>query len=185
MAERTDEEVARQVQAGDSEAFGVLVDRYEPKLLRYAHRFLFGRDDAQDVVQEAFLKAYANIQGFDTKRTFSPWIYRVAHNVFVTALGQRQAATVPLPEGDTLWPQPVASETADSETERRLLREMLDASLATLDAKYREPLVLHYFEDMDYESISEILHIPVSTVGVRLNRGRALLRTRIPHTPEQ
>jgi len=77
LNDKTDEEIAKMVQLGDVESFGVLVERYEPKMLRYAQRFLFHKQDTEDQVQEVFLKAYTNIQGFDTKRKFSPWIYLV------------------------------------------------------------------------------------------------------------
>src|SRR5437868_12064829 len=88
----TDESVAARVQAGNTEDFGVLVDRYQEKLLRYARKFLLDRDDAKDVVQDVFIKAYENIQSFDTSRRFSPWIYRIAHNEFVNALKKKKAS---------------------------------------------------------------------------------------------
>ncbi len=94
MAEETDEMIASRVQAGDSEAFGELVERYQEKLLRYARKFLFDLDEARDPVQDVFIKAYQNIQSFDATRRFSPWIYRIAHNEFVNALKQRSARSL-------------------------------------------------------------------------------------------
>ena len=77
---------------------------------------------------------------------------------------------------DVLFPHPIAKETADEATIRGEMKHLLDGSLDKLDTKYREPLVLYYLEDMDYKEIAEILHIPVSTVGVRLQRGKTMLR---------
>jgi RNA polymerase sigma-70 factor (ECF subfamily) len=75
-----------------------------------------------------------------------------------------------------LFPHPVAKETAEGETVRNEMRRMLDRGLGKLDAKYREPLVLFYFEDMNYEETAGILGIPTSTLGVRLRRGKAALK---------
>lgn len=177
MPEKTDEEVALQVQEGDIHAFGVLVERYEPKMMRYARKFLFGYDDAGDVVQDVFIKAYTNIQSFDPHRSFSPWIYRIAHNEFINAIKKRAKEPLPFFDPDTLFPHPIAEEQTDSQAHERELREVLESSLKRLDPKYREPLVLYYYEDMGYEQIADIMHIPISTVGVRLKRGRdALLK---------
>ncbi len=177
MTDETDEAVAARVQAGDPEAFGELVERYQDKLMRYARKFLFDTEEARDSVQDIFIKAYQNIQSFDAARRFSPWIYRIAHNEFVNALKKRKASrTVFTIDFDTLFPHLTAAESADSETLARDLRSTLEGQLEKLDAKYREPLILYYLESMDYKEISDILQIPVSTVGVRLGRARAMLK---------
>jgi len=177
MTNETDEAIAARVQAGDAEAFGELVERYQEKLLRYARKFLFDVEEAHDSVQDIFIKAYQNIQSFDATRRFSPWIYRVAHNEFVNALKKRKASrTVFTIDFDTLFPHLTAPDTADSGTLERDLRKTLEAELEKLDPKYREPLILYYLESMDYKQISEILQIPVSTVGVRLARARGILK---------
>jgi RNA polymerase sigma-70 factor (ECF subfamily) len=178
IAELTDEQIAELVQKGDVESFGILVERYEPKMTRYAKRFLFGPDEAKDLVQEIFIKTYVNIRSFDADRRFSPWIYRIAHNEFVNALKKKkkEKGNISLFYVDVLFPHPIARETADEGSSRREIKEVLDGSLDKLDPKYRETLVLYYLEDMDYKEIAEVLRIPVSTVGVRLQRGKALLR---------
>lgn len=178
MSADTDERIASRVQAGDTEAFGELIERYQAKLLRYGRKFLFDAEDAEDVVQDVFIKAFRNIRSFDASRRFSPWIYRIAHNEFVNALKKRQASrTIFAFDIDTLFPHLTAPDTADSVTLERDLRTALERHLDKLDAKYREPLILYYLEGMDYKEISDILHIPVSTVGVRLARARASLKT--------
>lgn len=176
--ERTDEEIVTLVQKGDVESFRVIMERYEPKMVRYARRFLFVGDEAKDMLQEIFIKAYVNIQSFDTSRRFSPWIYRIAHNEFVNAIKKKKKDrdVLSLFYVDILFPHPVAKETADAEMSHHEMKEMLDKHLADIDPKYREPLTLYFFEDMDYKEIAEILRVPVSTVGVRLQRGKLLLR---------
>ncbi len=178
MPEISDEEIATQVQEGDSESFRMLVERYEPKIIRYAKRFFFDGDEGKDLVQEVFIKAYVNIRSFDPSRRFSPWIYRIAHNEFVNNIKRRQKErdNVSIFDFDTLFPHLVAKETADEGFGKAEVRRMLDRSLGQIGAKYREPLILYYFEELDYREIADILHIPVSTVGVRLQRGRAMLK---------
>jgi len=178
ISERNDEEIAALVQKGDIESFRVLVERYEPKMTRYARRFFFDGDEGKDLVQEVFIKAYVNIRSFDVSRRFSPWIYRIAHNEFVNNIKKRQKEreNVSIFDFDVLVPHLIAKETADDGFNKTEVKRMLEQSLNKLNEKYKEPLVLYYFEDMDYREIADILHIPISTVGVRLQRGRAMLK---------
>jgi RNA polymerase sigma-70 factor (ECF subfamily) len=172
----SDEDLARLVQQGNAEGFGELIRRYEPKLLRYAKKFLFTTEDSKDHVQDVFLKAYMNIKSFDAARRFSPWLYRIAHNEFVNAIRKNSRLPVFSFDLDVLLPHPAAKETSEDAITRREMKELLDRSLGALSPKYRELLVLYYFEEMDYKEIAEILRIPVGTVGVRLARGREQLK---------
>ncbi len=172
----SDEDIAVRVQGGDSDAFGILVERFERKLMRYARKFLRDPDDAKDIVQEVFIKAYENIQSFDAARRFSPWIYRIAHNEFVNAIKKRARGPLFGIDLDVVFPHLTADETADDVALERDTQKILEDSLDELDPKYREPLVLYYFEGLSYKDMADILHIPMSTVGVRLARGKAMLQ---------
>ena len=186
QTEKTDEEIAVQVQKGDAAAFGILMQRYEAKLSRYARKFLVTGEDTKDLLQDIFIKAYVNLRGFDADRRFSPWIYRIAHNEFVNAIKKRSGkVTFSLSDFDTILPHPVAKEDIESDALRRELRALLERGLATLDPKYREPLVLYYFEDMDYRAIAEVLHLPVSTVGIRLQRGKRMMRKAVEGSKQE
>ncbi len=176
MPEETDEAIAKIVQKGDSESFGLLVERYEQKLTRYARKFLSRGEDIKDIIQDVCVKAYVNIQSFDTNKRFSPWIYRIAHNELVNALKKKQRSPLFFFDLDVIFPHPVASETADGETHRQEEKRILDAYLGRIGPKYREPLILYFFEEMEYKEIADILQIPVSTVGVRIARGKAMLK---------
>ena len=177
IAPETDESIALRVQQGDADAFGDLIERYDAKLMRYARKFLLDPDDAKDIVQDIFIKSYENIQSFDASRRFSPWIYRIAHNEFVNALKKRASRHIAFDiDIDTLFPHLAAPDTADSAALERDLRTSLERHLDKLSPKYRELLVLYYIEGMDYKEMSEILQIPISTVGVRLARGREALK---------
>lgn len=176
MDQLSDEEIAILVQKGDIQSFGLIMERYEQKITRYARKFLYDSEDAKDIVQEVFIKAYANIQSFETDRKFSSWIYRIAHNEFVNAAKKKSRERVSFIDLDVFFPYLASPDTADSEANNRDLRRVLDNYLEKLDAKYREPLILYYFEQLDYKEIAEVLRIPASTVGVRLQRGKAILK---------
>ncbi len=176
ITDKTDEAIAKEVQNGNAHVFGDLVERYEAKLLRYAKRFLFGYEDAEDQVQEVFIKAYSNIQSFDTSRSFNSWIYRIAHNEFINAIKKKGREPLSFFDPDTLFPHPTDPKQADHEVKTNELRSMLDSCLDRLDPKYREPLVLYYYEEQDYQEIADIMHIPTSTVGIRLRRGKQQLQ---------
>lgn len=172
----TDEEIALQVQKGDTESFGLLVGRYEAKLTRYGRKFLSNGQDIEDLVQDIFVKTYTNIQSFDTRMRFSPWIYRIAHNEYVNAIKKKSRLQMFTFDLDAVFPQLFAKETADQDVNEKDIKNMLDRCLVKLNPKYREPLVLYYIEEMSYQEIADILHLPISTVGVRLNRGKEFLK---------
>lgn len=178
--ELPDEDIARSVQQGDIEQFGVLVERYEQKLMRYTQKFLRDSEDRSDILQDIFIKAYVNIQSFDASQKFSPWIYRIAHNEAINFLKkQKTNKSFSLFDVDVLFPHPVAEEKADTDAEREILKKMIDETLDDIDTKYREILLLYFYEDMSYKDIAQILHIPVSSVGVRIQRAKKLVEAKV------
>lgn len=174
--ELSDEVLAEQVGQGDRDAFGVLMRRYEEKMMRYGRRFLSRNDDLIDAVQDVFLRVYTNINAFNTHYRFSPWIYRIAHNVFVNVLRKQSKQSFAFIDFDTLIAPLSYDEVSLSEEELGVLRTSLETGLAKIAPKYREVLVLHYFEGLSYEEIADVLRIPKGTVGVRLRRGREALK---------
>ena len=175
-AEPTDEELATAVQKGDKDMFGILMGRYEKKLFRYGRRFLSQKENVEDVVQEVFIKAYQAIQSFDPSQRFSPWIYRIAHNMLVNALKKNSRTPLSFIDFDTLIAHPVYEETTISDEERATLHKMIDRGLDKLSPSYREILILYYLEDQSYKEIADILRVPIGTVGIRLKRARESLK---------
>ncbi|MCA9366994.1 RNA polymerase sigma factor [Candidatus Kaiserbacteria bacterium] len=172
----TDEAIVAAVQTGTVDAFGEIVTRYETKMQRYARRFLSRQEDIDDLVQDVFIKVYENIQSFDTTLRFSPWIYRIAHNVFVNELKRKSRYTLPSFDPDVILPFIPAKETADAEALATELSDEMESLVTALSAKYREVLVLHYFEHLSYQEMSDVLQIPTTTVGVRMTRAREKLQ---------
>lgn len=176
LGHKTDEELAGLVQGKNEPAFGVLMSRYQPKLLRYGRRFLSDNAPIEDVVQEVFIKTYQNIQSYDVTRPFSPWIYRIAHNMFVNML--RSNSRLPFVTVDLdLFSAHTAYEIDPAgDEEREHARTLVDRGLKALAPIYREVIILYYLEHFSYQEIADVLHVPVGTVGVRLRRAREALK---------
>lgn len=172
----TDEEIAQSVQSGETERFGVLIERYEAKLTRYGRRFLSNRADITDLVQDIFIATYQNIQSFDPTQKFSSWIYRIAHNSFVNALKKNTRNPLTFFDFDTFLPHPVYENPDESERERQDVRDSLEKVLDQIPQKYKEVLILIYLEELSYKEVADILKVPIGTIGVRLRRGREVLR---------
>ena len=172
----TDEALAKRLQAGDKDVFVFFMQRYEAKLLRYGTKFLPRGEDIQDIVQDVFLSAYENIRSFDPNQRFSPWIYRIAHNAFVNALKKRIRNPLVFMEFDTLLPHVAYDDPDETERDRADMRVLIDKGLEGISPKYREVLILHYLEELGYQEIADILRVPISTIGVRLKRGKEALR---------
>ena len=171
-----DEELAKLVQNGEVQKFGVLMERYQGKLFRYGKKFLSSPDNIEDVVQDVFIKTYENIQSFNVSQRFSPWIYRIAHNTYVNALKKNSRDPLYLFDFDTFISHTVVENPIVREREKNEIKKMIDDSLSKLEPKYREILVLNYIEDLSYKEISDILHIPLGTVGVRVMRAKEMLK---------
>jgi RNA polymerase sigma-70 factor (ECF subfamily) len=165
----------------DKNAFGGLVDRYQAKLTRYIRRLgVHDPDDQLDVLQDIFLKAYRNLNGFDTTLRFSSWIYRIAHNEAISWYRKRKVR----PEGNLIADSEeimvfleAGEDTPDVDFDRSINAEAVKQALLEVDQRYREVIVLRYFEHKEYEEISDILKIPVGSVGTWLHRGKKQLAT--------
>lgn len=174
--EETDEQLVVMVQKGDKEKFGLLMLRYGQKLTRYGKRFLSDPDNIDDVVQDVFIKTYQNIRSFDSSKKFSSWIYRIAHNTYINALKKHSRGPLYLFEFDTILSHTIVDNPITREKEQKEMKELIDKGLQNLSPNYREVLVLYYLEELDYKEISDILRIPMGTVGVRLKRAKEELK---------
>lgn len=175
--DKNDEELAYLVQKGEKNVFGILIERYEVKIKRYARKFLYSTEDIDDSVQETFLKVYENIQSFDTKRKFSTWLYRIAHNEFVNTLKKTKRYPIFSFNFDTFLPHNISKENPANNFEKNLYtKDLVEKYLDKIDRKYREPLILFYLEELDYKEISDVMKIPVSTVGIRIKRAKEKIK---------
>ena len=173
LVDLSDEQVVKEV-VKDKEVYTELVKRYESKLLRYV-RYLVGEREADEIVQESFIKAYINLQGFDeNKGKFSSWIYRIAHNEAMNKVKKKKPLSLDL--NDWLKEILPGKVNIEKEYEKKEEKEMVRQCLKSLDFGYRSVLSLFYLEEKNYEEISEILKMPMGTVGIRLKRGKEKLK---------
>ncbi len=171
MDNKTDEELVRLILKNETEAFNILANRYEKKLLRYGRKFLYNYENIEDAVQNVFIKVYVNIKSFDFSKRFSSWIYRIAHNEFINIIKREKKEPLILFEADVIFSF-AGKDDFLKDIKRKEEKKEIEKHLSKLKVKYREPIVLYYFEEKNYQEISDILEIPISTVGIRLKRGR-------------
>ena len=171
-ASHTDLDIVRSVKQGNAEAFGELMERYEGKLTRYLGRFLQDEDAVTDVLQDVLIKAYVNIQGFDEKYTFSSWIYRIAHNEAVNTIKKRRSTPFSWFEPEALIPYFAYHDKIEEAIDHEAVKKEIEKVLAKLSEAHREVLILYFYEDLSYKEIALILKIPMSSVGVRINRAK-------------
>jgi RNA polymerase sigma-70 factor, ECF subfamily len=167
--------------AGNVEAFRPLVHRYQRLVFAVAFRMLGSRADAEDIAQQAFVDAFNALDRFRPEgrpRAFSTWLLRIAVNRSKDVLKSKRRTEEPLdrdvPGGEAAFAyDPPTPETNASQGERRA---HLGAALLKLPTKYREVLILRDAEDLSYEEIRRILRLPITTLKIRVVRGRAMLR---------
>lgn len=170
----TDEQLIAQVRENDKEKYAEIIRRYQIKLTHYLRKFIRNHDELEDVLQEIFIRTYRNLFAFNIEKKFSPWIYRIAHNQAINHIKKNKKSSISLDEYE--WE--IVDEKMDlkKNIDIGLAKTKIEKGLSTLKIKYREPLILYFFEQKSYEEISDILHIPISTVGTLISRGKSALR---------
>ena len=164
------------------DAFGILVGRYEKKLYRYIRRITdASHEECEDILQETFLKAYRYLHNFDPSLSFSSWMYRIAHNETISHFRKRSVRPQTIREEDgTLYLQNIEADMdIAEEIDKKALQQQIQKILDTLGPKYKDVLLLRYLEEKNYQEISDILKIPVKTVGTRINRAKKQLHQSI------
>jgi RNA polymerase sigma-70 factor (ECF subfamily) len=166
---------------GEDEAFGKLVDRYQQALYRFLYHLTSHREEAEDLVQEVFVRVYFALPKLRDRTAFRPWLYRIAANRGRTWQARRPPEVASLDEPETL--RLVEEQASDPSPEEEYAAQERRArvwqAIHSLPHPYRLPLVLHYFENLSYPAIAEILGVPRSTVDVRLRKAREMLRRKL------
>jgi RNA polymerase sigma-70 factor (ECF subfamily) len=169
--QRSDEEITIAIRAGDRELYALIMDRYQEKLRRYAKTLVHDDDRAADVVQEALIKAYVNLQSFNAHKKFSSWVYRIVHNEAMNYRHRYRLETALPVEYDQVGENDVELDWA-----RQEIVDRVEKCLAQMHVRYAEPLSLFYLEDKSYEEISDILHLPMGTVATRISRAKIIMK---------
>lgn len=167
----TDEEIIEKVRSGDPELYTVILERYQSKLLRFANNIIKDENKAEDAVQASFVKAYININSFNTKKKFSSWIYRIVHNETVNII-KKYFKEIPLP--DVLDFK--SNENIEKNFEKKEFIIQIENCLKKIPLLYSGPLSLYFIEEKTHEEISDILRIPMGTVAIRISRAKILMK---------
>jgi RNA polymerase sigma-70 factor (ECF subfamily) len=173
---QTEEELSKRA-ATDPDAFGTLIERYHQRLVFFVHRIAyFSSEDVEDILQNAYIKAYKNIYRYDPSMSFSTWLYHIVRNTTLDELRHRAVRVKPYASFDDETILQIASEESIfGDVLKKETLEALKAAMNELPEKYREVLVLRYSEDKSYEEIIDILQLPKGTIAARINRAKKLL----------
>ena len=186
MLHPDDIDLIRRSQQGDKNAFNQLVGRYHTRIYNYAFSQTRNHDDAQDVAQEAFVRAWGSIRSFRGDASFSTWLTRITRNLFLDIQKKRKhdprlSLDELLESSDTNPVREVADDAAGPE-DIALTNEKVDTvrrAILTLAPEHREILTLYDLQQYSYEEITQILKLPMGTVKSRLNRARRALRDKL------
>src|SRR4051812_46862683 len=179
----TDEELVARSKGGDADSFNQLILRWERPIYALAYRVIGREEDARDVCQETFLRAFRALPGFKGEAKFSSWVYRIALNLCRDWMRrQRRAPTMQMPEG--VDPIEMASERGPVESietlvERRELSGVVEEAMALLPEEQRTAIILKEYHGMTFQEIADLQGCPLSTVKTRLYQGLSVLRRQL------
>jgi RNA polymerase sigma-70 factor (ECF subfamily) len=181
-------ELITRVKLKDEEAYTILIDTYKDQLANYIYRIVWDEEMAKDLVQDTFIKVFLNIDKYEYITKFKTWLYTIATNLSINQWRRMKKRRI-------LSLQALAENNITAEVEETISkpasecplgtllakerRQIIKNALSTLKPKYKIPIVLFDFEQQSYESISEILNIPIGTVKSRIHRARVLLKKKL------
>lgn len=183
-----DEELVRHFLAGDEGAFDILVVRYQDRLFNFSMRFTSNASDAEEIVQETFIKAYKGLGRFRGDARVSTWLFQIAKNLCINKfhrkrrrMDHRKVSIQQSQHDDDLPLVQIEAEGPDAfdVLANQEINDVLQEAITELDPHFRSALILRDIEDLDYSEIAEILEVPVGTVKSRIHRARQELQRRL------
>ncbi|MFZ1977339.1 MAG: sigma-70 family RNA polymerase sigma factor [Bacteroidota bacterium] len=175
-----DKEIVQRILGGEKRAFSILIDRHKAKALTLAVRILKNREDAEEVLQDAFVRVYRSLSSFEGKSSFSTWFYRIVYNRCMSALEKRKEYYIssldeeyedyPVIEIESGDPAP------DIQLESDEFRTVVEQEIEKLPSMYGGIFTLFVIQEMSYEEIVRITGLPIGTVKARIFRARSMLR---------
>ena len=177
----TDEELVARSIAGDNDSFNQLILRWERPIYALAYRQIGREDDARDVVQEAFLRAFRALPGFKGQAKFSSWLYRITLNLCRDWMRrERRAPFVQAPEGvdvdELVGSEPSRAESIETVVTRKDLSRHVASAMLVLPEEQRSAIILKEYHGLTFQEIAELQGCPLSTVKTRLYQGLSVLR---------
>lgn len=178
MSSAEDQDDVEHVQAGDVSAFERIVRRWQGPLVNLAYRFCRDRGRAEEMAQEAFLRAYRSLGKWRKQAAFSTWLFALATNLYCSEIRRIPPNTVSLDDVAEIRDSGAVDGGLADKDRDRLVRQ----AVLALPPRYREALILYYFHDMDIPAAARSLGLPEGTVKARLFRGREILRGKLENT---
>ncbi|MFQ5603194.1 MAG: RNA polymerase sigma factor [bacterium] len=179
----SDEELIERFQKGDLYAFDLIVKRYKDQLLNFIYRFVGSQEEAEDIVQETFLRVYRKRKAYKRIAKFSTWIYTIAGNLARTELRRRKRrklfSVTEMGYEDRDYEISDEGFNPESHVDGVIQEEIIQREIENLSPKFREVIVLRDIQELSYEEISTIIKVPIGTVKSRVNRGRLKLQSRL------
>ena len=176
----SDEQLIAKFQLGDLQAYDILVRRYKDQLLNFVYRFVGNRTDAEDIVQETFLRVYKNKHMYKEIAKFSTWVYTIAGNLAKTELRRRKRHKIfsvsNFVNEEKDYDIPDQDHSPEKKVDSAIQEGFIQKAIEKLPAKFKEVIILRDIQGFAYEEISQILNIPLGTVKSRVNRGRLKLQ---------
>lgn len=192
---RSDRDLVRLSLKGDQRAARELVSRFERPVFSLVHRMVRDRELAEDLAQEAFVRAFDNLRSYDPSYKFSSWLFKIAHNLTIDHVRKKELDTVSIhgaPDATTSAEQEATAVTLESREERpddrfeaRAMGEEIEAAIGELRPAYRTAILLRHVEGRAYDEIAEIMEVPLGTVKTYIHRGRKELQDRLSHLRDE
>ena len=173
--------VVDRVLAGDTQAFAAIVQRWQGPLINMAWRYCRDRSRAEEMAQEALIRAWRGLRQWRRESSFSTWLFSVAANVYRTELKRIPSVNISLNQAA----EPSSPFAHDAQLDGAARDEAVRRAVLALPEKYREPTILFYFHEMDLTAAAATMGLPEGTMKARLSRARALLRQRFPQLQKQ
>lgn len=167
--DKSDEILVKETLQGFLSSYEFLVKKYQKPILRHAKRYFDNYDDAEDAVQETFIRAFKNLSHFDQKKLFKPWLYQIATNYCLDEL-RKNIKLTKMPEEIFSEERPIIEKIIEEEDTKRVQK-----AVDKLPDKYKLPIKGFYFNNHSYENLAKILKLPLNTLRTRLRRGKEIL----------
>jgi RNA polymerase sigma-70 factor (ECF subfamily) len=181
--DHTEQDIIQQVLGGNTRWYALLVDRHKDRALTLAVRLLGDRQEAEDLLQDAFIKAFKSLDQFRGEAKFGTWFYRILYNLGMTRVRRRRERGVSLESADSQEYEQVLAHHDEPSIQERLENEevqlVIDEVIAGLPEKFKSVITLFYVQEMSYEEIATVLDTPLGTVKTNLFRARSMLKERV------
>jgi RNA polymerase sigma factor (sigma-70 family) len=173
-----DYEIIQRILAGNKEAYSGIIFKYKDKAMTLAINILKNREDAEDALQDAFIRAYKALRNFEWKSNFSTWFYRILYNVCCTKLKEKKGSSklIYFEDSEAFFEYTQTESFIEHDLSDHELKRSIKEEMENLDPSYSSILIMYYLQEFGCRQISEVTGISIDTIKIRLFRGREKLR---------